>query len=69
MLKRGGEALSDFFDLKPGMDDQTLIDTSYFMGLILFKLKLIPKAKEYFEKVINVDPNHSNAKYYLKQIK
>ena len=69
MLKKGKELLYDYIDSKTEMDNQTLVDTSYFMGLILFKLKLIPKAKEYFEKVVNIDPNHSNAKYYLKRIK
>lgn len=69
MLKRGIDALNDYMALKTNMDKQEIIDSSYYMGLILFKLKLIEKAKEYFEKVISLNPDHIDASYYLKRIK
>jgi tetratricopeptide (TPR) repeat protein len=69
MLKRGGEALSDYLKIESSPESHNQVDAYYFMGVILFKLKLALKAKEYFEKVVNVDPNHINANYYLKRIK
>ncbi len=69
MLKRGGEALSDYLKIETISERHNLVDAYYFMGVILYQLKLAPKAKEYFEKVVSIDPNHNNASYYLNRIR
>lgn len=69
MLIRGGEALNEFIGSAADVENQTKIDSLYYMGLVHFKLKVTSKAKEYFEQVITLNPDHIDANYYLRRIK